>query len=154
VVIVTNAAKGWVQKSGARFVPRLTRHVEKSGIAVISAQAAFARSCPSGDPADWKKKAFARELERLKKSSGRARAGGAARGVNVISIGDAIFEREAAHFAAKKPGVEATKVTNQLLLQAHPTPCLEDPLLWLLCLCVPACLLSIPCAPLCTRASG
>ena len=52
-----DAAKGWVQQSGRRFIPGVVKHISEVGIPVVSAQEAFARSCPSGDPTDWKKKA-------------------------------------------------------------------------------------------------
>ena len=87
-VIVTNAAKGWVQQSGKRFVPRVVKYLQDHKVSVVSAQASFAASCPSGDPADWKKKAFAREL-----TSGT--------NINMLSVGDSVFEREAAHFCGK-----------------------------------------------------
>ena len=97
-VIVTNAAKGWVQQSGRRFVPRVVKHLVDQQISVVSAQAAFAASCPSGDPADWKKKAFLRELT--------------GSNINMVSIGDSIFEREAAHFASKQSRVGTTKTVK------------------------------------------
>ena len=97
-VIVTNAAKGWVQQSGKRFVPRVVKHLVDNQISVVSAQAAFAASCPSGDPADWKKKAFLRELTGTN--------------INMVSIGDSIFEREAAHFASKQSRVGMTKTVK------------------------------------------
>lgn len=97
-VIVTNAAKGWVQQSGKRFVPRVVKHLVDQQISVVSAQAAFAASCPSGDPADWKKKAFLRELT--------------GSNINMVSIGDSIFEREAAHFASKQSRVGTTKTVK------------------------------------------
>merc|ERR1711865_301144 len=98
-VIVTNAAKGWVQKSGKRFVPRLLQHIIDHEVPIVSAQADFAASCPSGDPTDWKKKAFLREL-----TTGS--------NLNLISIGDSIFEREAAHFAGKQKRVEMVKTVK------------------------------------------
>jgi hypothetical protein len=98
-VIVTNAAKGWVQQSGRRFVPRVVEVIAKHNISVVSAQAAYAHTCPSGNPADWKKKAFMRELKGER--------------INLVSIGDSIFEREAAHFVSSKhKNVEATKTVK------------------------------------------
>lgn len=97
-VIVTNAAKGWVQQSGRRFIPRVVDAIGASGIQVVSAQAAFAHTCPSGDPAEWKKKAFLRELT--------------GKNINLVSVGDSIFEREAAHFASKQSHVETTKTVK------------------------------------------
>ena len=49
IVIVTNAAKGWVQQSGRRFVPRVVEVIAKHNISVVSAQSAFAKTCPSSD---------------------------------------------------------------------------------------------------------
>ena len=103
VVIVTNAAKGWVQQSGKRFVPSIIKHVQENRIPVISAQEAFAASCPSGDPTDWKKKAFLREV---------TSAPGNMADLNFISIGDSIFERAAAHYVGKRKGVNLTKTVK------------------------------------------
>jgi len=103
VVIVTNAAKGWVQQSGKRFVPNIIKHVTDLRIPIISAQEAFAASCPSGDPTDWKKKAFLREV---------TSAGPAAADMNFLSIGDSIFERAAAHYVGKRKGVGLTKTVK------------------------------------------
>ena len=73
--------------------------IAKHNISVVSAQAAYAHTCPSGDPADWKKKAFMRELKGER--------------INLVSIGDSIFEREAAHFVSSRhKNVEATKTVK------------------------------------------
>jgi hypothetical protein len=73
--------------------------IAKHNISVVSAQAAYAHTCPSGNPADWKKKAFMRELKGER--------------INLVSIGDSIFEREAAHFVSSKhKNVEATKTVK------------------------------------------
>ena len=81
-----------------RFVPKVIEHLEAAQIPVISAQAAFARSCPSGDPTDWKKKAFARELT--------------GSNINLVSVGDSIFEREAAHFVSQQSCVDLVKTVK------------------------------------------
>ena len=104
VVVVTNAAKGWVQQSGRRFIPRVVECLKAHSITVVSAQAAFARSCPSGDPTDWKKKAFMREMAGAQSRSGE--------NINMISIGDSIFEREATHYASGQLQVQTTKTVK------------------------------------------
>jgi hypothetical protein len=103
VVVVTNAAKGWVQQSGRRFIPGVVKHITEVGIQVVSAQEAFARSCPSGDPTDWKKKAFLREV-----SSGACKPAD----LNFISVGDSIFERAASHYVSKRKGIGITKTVK------------------------------------------
>lgn len=93
-VIVTNAAQGWVQQSGRRFVPKIIQYLEQSKTEIISAQTKYAHFCPT-DPGVWKKKAFTTLL--------------ATRGMNLISIGDSIFEREAAHYASRQCRTACTK---------------------------------------------
>ena len=97
-VIITNAAKGWVQASGKRFTPGVVKYIKDNNVRVVSAQAEYAALCPSGDPADWKKKAFLREI------TGSS--------INIVSVGDSVFEREAAHFVGKQSRVDATKTVK------------------------------------------
>ena len=112
-VIVTNAAEGWVQQSGRRFVPRVIEVIAKHNISVVSAQAAYKHTCPSGDPADWKKKAFMREVKLAAALLHLEPGAHPGERINLVSIGDSIFEREAAHFvSSKSKNVEATKTVK------------------------------------------
>lgn len=52
--IITNAGHGWVELSGARFLPKLYKemlmHSKKNGISVISARAMYEKQMPSNPP--------------------------------------------------------------------------------------------------------
>eukprot|EP01047_Picozoa_sp_COSAG01_P030954 COSAG01_NODE_2176_length_8220_cov_15.093215_4_plen_539_part_00 len=98
VTIVTNAAQGWVQESGRRFVPSVVDQIQEWCIPVVSAQI-YAARCPSGDPTDWKKKAFSKLLKKVVSSGPttmRSWQPPPPRQIQLISIGDSEFEREAA----------------------------------------------------------
>jgi hypothetical protein len=98
VTIVTNAAEGWVQESGRRFVPGVVDRIQEWCIPVVSAQM-YAARCPSGDPTDWKKKAFSKLLKKVVSSGPttmRSWQPPPPRQIQLISIGDSEFEREAA----------------------------------------------------------
>ena len=96
-VIVTNAAQGWVQQSGRRFVPKIIQYLESTKTPIISAQTKYAHFCPT-DPGVWKKKAFVHLLSE--------------RGMTLVSIGDSIFEREAAHYASRQCKTALTKTVK------------------------------------------
>ena len=84
VILLTNAGGGWVEQSGKRFMPRVTKRLKELGIQILSAQAEYGELYP-GEPAEWKKAAFTKNLE------GRL--------INLISIGVSTFERFAARHA-------------------------------------------------------
>jgi hypothetical protein len=90
VCIVTNAEEGWVDVSCRRHAPRLAQFVSKCQ--VISARSAFERASPA-NPAEWKLRAF----HALVDACGYARSGA---GV-ILSIGDSLYERDAAHAVAR-----------------------------------------------------
>ena len=54
--IITNAAEGWVQMSGRRFLPRVYAEL-KSDITIISARTKFEKLFPQ-DYQEWKISAF------------------------------------------------------------------------------------------------
>lgn len=87
VVILTNAGDGWVEHSAQRFLPRVLEILRQLRIPIVSAQVEYSGRFP-GVPSQWKKHAF---LERFGPLDGE--------GLNLISIGDANFERLATKLA-------------------------------------------------------
>jgi hypothetical protein len=87
VVIVTNAETGWVELSGKRFVPRVLECLQRLQLPIISARSTYESRYP-GSPADWKTAAFIEQVTHAAES---------AHAVCVMSIGDSLHEREAAH---------------------------------------------------------
>merc|ERR1712070_411570 len=59
VIIVTNAEKGWVELTCAKFLPEVFPHLE--GIKVISARSAFEHVQPPS-PVQWKWLTFHQEI--------------------------------------------------------------------------------------------
>mmetsp|Transcript_3476 Transcript_3476/g.6090 ORF Transcript_3476/g.6090 Transcript_3476/m.6090 type:complete len:255 (-) Transcript_3476:329-1093(-) len=90
VMVITNAETGWVELSGARFVPRLLSFLQKKQIAVISARSTYEPDFP-GNPSDWKIQAFTHEISLQFPLMD---------GLNILSLGDGISEREASHAVA------------------------------------------------------
>ena len=86
-MIVTNAETGWVEMSGKRFVPRILDAVQRMQLPVISARSTYEARYP-GSPCDWKTAAFIAQVQHAAQASCV---------VDVISIGDSLHEREAAH---------------------------------------------------------
>ena len=87
VVIVTNAETGWVELSGKRFVPRVLECLQRLQLPIISARSTYEARYP-GSPNDWKTAAFIEQV---------AHAAESAPCIELMSIGDSLHEREAAH---------------------------------------------------------
>jgi len=85
VVIVTNAAKGWIEMSSARFTPSLVSLLKT--IDMVSARSHFEKY--SQEPSEWKRMAFEHEVD-LFYGSGHA---GQQR--NIVSVGDSVHEMHA-----------------------------------------------------------
>ena len=131
VVIVTNAASGWVRQSSQLAAPRLYDCVRSHGIAVVYAREVERAEQRWDNPSRWKAAAFIQQADLLRaelanlsgpalnsRPTGAARAGAegwlshrpmgtaqtpgaaGAGAINVVSIGDALFERVAAHACA------------------------------------------------------
>lgn len=100
VMIVTNAETGWVELSAKRFIPRVLDALEKHGIEVLSARSTYEPEYP-GSPFDWKAQAF---LERVSSKYGSEEA---MEHMNLISVGDSVSERDAAHFVGGRTQTEA-----------------------------------------------
>lgn len=87
VVIVTNAETGWVELSSERFMPTVIEAINERAIKIVSARSAYDGPFPNS-PVDWKQTAFVSEVALL---CDKAEA------VNLVSIGDSLNERTAAH---------------------------------------------------------
>lgn len=85
VLVVTNAARGWIELSCLRFLPTLFPLLES--VKLLSARTMYeSQDLPL--PSHWKLAAFSDELHRIFDAD-------RARRKNIVSIGDGIHEREA-----------------------------------------------------------
>eukprot|EP00189_Rhodosorus_marinus_P005164 CAMPEP_0113963400 /NCGR_PEP_ID=MMETSP0011_2-20120614/6489_1 /TAXON_ID=101924 /ORGANISM="Rhodosorus marinus" /LENGTH=230 /DNA_ID=CAMNT_0000975439 /DNA_START=39 /DNA_END=731 /DNA_ORIENTATION=+ /assembly_acc=CAM_ASM_000156 len=84
VVVVTASESGWVEKSGAVFLPRVLAFFRKHSIRVVSARSRYERVC---GPNEWKVRTFHDEIRQLFCEK---------KGVHVVVIGDGPFEYLAA----------------------------------------------------------
>lgn len=116
VMIITNAASGWVEDSGKHLLPAVLSYLQEHSIPIISAQhewyqhrQLYHRQFYSllHDPAQWKPASFATHVI----AAGRALQDGdrsvgswdGERKLNLISIGDSAFERMAAQALMQRP---------------------------------------------------
>lgn len=99
VILLTNAGAGWVEQSGKVFMPRVLQKLFDLDIRIISAQAEYGDIYP-GEPNQWKRAAFVQKLE--------------GRSINLVSVGDSMFERTAAQNAGriKDDHIEHTKTVK------------------------------------------
>lgn len=95
-LIITNAAKGWVEYSSKHFLPRVHATLREKKIRIISARSNYEQSFP-GDASRWKREAF---LEISKEYIQNVREG-RANVTNIICVGDSEIEMEAAKSLAK-----------------------------------------------------
>ena len=123
VMIVTNAMAGWVESSCAGLMPDVLKHIQDENIAVVSAQQQFAterqRFFRSADPMEWKVTCFERIVDAVTKELRQDAQDGAV-GLNLVSIGDSLYER----FAAKRLvaiGKVARCKTVKFLDEPQPT---------------------------------
>jgi len=86
-LVVTNAETGWVELSGKRFLPRVLKFVEDTGIKVVSARSEYEKEFPES-PSDWKAQAFLNEVGAVYRDGGD---------LNVMVFGDSLSERIAGH---------------------------------------------------------
>jgi len=105
VVIVTNAERGWVEFSSARFFPSLVSLLNE--VDIVSARANYEHH-DMACPALWKCLAFAHEMEQTFAGSGSGRR-------NVISFGDSMHEHEALGYATR--GVEGCQAKSIKFLE-------------------------------------
>lgn len=90
VLLVTNAENGWIEMSAGRFLPRVLMYLRKFAIPMISARSMYEALAPT-DPNEWKVRAFYHEIH--------CRFGSVQK-LNLLSIGDGLSERVAAHTLA------------------------------------------------------
>jgi hypothetical protein len=83
VVVVTNAEKGWVEVCCSKLMPSLAQVL--SEVDIVSARSAYERH--SQNPSEWKRLAFAHEVEQLHIQSNEQ--------LNVVSVGDSLYEQHA-----------------------------------------------------------
>jgi len=86
VVLVTNAQRGWIELSCAKFLPTLLPILEN--VKLLSARTAY-ESPEVSSPLEWKLRAFEAEIMRIYGEEGCGRAW------NILSLGDSLHEREA-----------------------------------------------------------
>lgn len=99
VKVITNAEEGWVELSGARFMPRLTRFLQEQCIKVVSARSTYEADFPDS-PSCWKTAAFAAEVDESFPDMEQ---------LNVLVLGDSLSEREAAHNLASRMPTSCVK---------------------------------------------
>ena len=98
MVIVTNAQFGWVKASCANFLPNVAETISELEIQVI-----YSRG--QGNPADvsvptkWKQDAFQSALSELGTTFD-----------SIVSVGDQVYERDAARRLCKKNGSKSKTV--------------------------------------------
>lgn len=85
VLIITNAAEGWVELSAQRFMP-ITAKVLRKNVEIISARTRFEKELPR-QYQEWKIRAFLDTTEKMEMDAI----------TNIVALGDNIFEIEAAH---------------------------------------------------------
>jgi hypothetical protein len=112
VIIVTNAEKGWVELTCAKFLPEVFPHLE--GIKVTSARSAFEHIQPPS-PVQWKWLTFHREIAAFYRM--QAKLPGMQHKISIISIGDANHERTALFRATE----DRDCWTKSLKLMERPT---------------------------------
>mmetsp|Transcript_30272 Transcript_30272/g.77408 ORF Transcript_30272/g.77408 Transcript_30272/m.77408 type:complete len:322 (-) Transcript_30272:306-1271(-) len=106
VFIVTNAVEGWVQHSAAAFLPELVPILKK--VPIISARSRFEPHFPHST-AEWKVQALLEVQQQLNEDAI----------ANVISVGDSVFEIEAARIMGQQFAGAAVKTVK---LWERPSP--------------------------------
>jgi len=85
VLVITNAERGWVERSCEKFLPSVVNDLE--GVRVFSARLAYEEEGVFA-PLEWKRKAFAAIIKETQDASEHAIR-------NVLSLGDSPHERDA-----------------------------------------------------------
>ena len=89
LVIVTNAARGWIERLTEWAMPRVGLYMTRQCIAVR-----YARECPAAVASNvdsWKKATFSYEAAQARDRLSRDRP------LSLVSVGDMPYERDAAH---------------------------------------------------------
>jgi len=103
--IITNARKGWVEQSAEKYSPALAS-VMKS-MRIISARDRYEEQYPQ--QRDWKVQAFLALRRQMREDAVK----------NVVSIGDSVFELDAAHCIGR---TSDRIVVKTIKLQEDPSP--------------------------------
>ena len=85
MIIITNAAEGWVELSAQRFMPKTAKILRKD-IEIISARTRYEKLYPRNYQ-EWKIQAFLECQQKLEMEAL----------TNLIALGDNVFEIQAAH---------------------------------------------------------
>ena len=108
LVLVTNAAQGWVQATAKLLMPTLNSSLlEGASVRVVYARPPHVSrpsQCTTGAQTAWKLAAFAREVSRARAAAVAADEGAR---LNLISMGDSEYERLAMKRAATRLGAGA-----------------------------------------------
>ena len=124
VVIVTNAAPGWIERSGRLCLPRLIELIEAKQIEIVYARQTVTAQ-DANDPTKWKPSAFSAAVDQRRYEIAVSRLVNAQSGngspamqqieaemdkvsINIVSIGDGIYERVAARVCAEKQDLVKT----------------------------------------------
>jgi hypothetical protein len=134
LVLVTNAAQGWVDATASLLMPTLYSrmlHPESGkGVRVVYARPTSvnrASQCTKGAQTAWKLAAFALEVSSARASS---IAAGTGPRLNLVSLGDSEYERAAMKRAATRRSAEgrvravsASRPTKEATSPAHGNNC-------------------------------
>ena len=85
MLIITNAAEGWVELSARRFMPKTAKALRRN-VEIVSARTKFEKAFPR-DYQEWKIRAFLECTEKLEMQAI----------TNIVALGDNVFEIQAAH---------------------------------------------------------
>lgn len=110
LVIITNAAETYVELTAAAFLPGVARWLAAREVGIMSARSWYEAAFPT-DVAAWKVHAFADVVQAWRVSHGGAPP------AHVISVGDSVYERAAAHALAQR----AIRAVKTIKLKESPT---------------------------------
>eukprot|EP01052_Picozoa_sp_SAG31_P009390 SAG31_NODE_491_length_14923_cov_12.905221_9_plen_274_part_00 len=105
------AVAGWVNLSGRLFIPQVLDTLQSCGIEIIYAR----ENCAdSGDAEEWKMDAFVSLVESMSAEVPPQR-------MHLVSIGDSVFERHAAHYAGAEHATASIKTIKLIDPWEGPT---------------------------------
>jgi hypothetical protein len=114
VVVVTNAQEGWIEMSCTKFMPSLASLLKT--VDIVSAQSHYRKF--SEDPAEWKRLAFAEEVDILYGKCSDVPQ-------NIISVGDSTHELFALKCVTEEPNCYGKSIkllqkpTLEQLIEQH-----------------------------------
>lgn len=113
VVVITNATDSYVELTAAAFMPAVAAWLKAHDVCVLSARSWYEAAFPDA-PSEWKLRAFNSFVNAWQESHGGRPP------VHVISIGDSLYERWAAHSIAATWG-HAVAAVKTVKLKEHPS---------------------------------